>query len=109
MIRSLELRKNLRKSSLFSIMAIFVFLAAFGFGNNAQSATLTNNELTPDSYGEIMGEGFGALSDGSFICFTVNTKCFSKESFATLKGFAWSDAKIAFGVPGDIPLKDRKS
>src|SRR3989338_2393366 len=104
MMSFFELRKNLRKSSFFSITAIFVFLAAFYFGNNAQSAVLTNNELTPDSYGEIAGEGFGALSDGSFICFTVNTKCFSKESFATLKGFAWSDAKITFGVPGDIPL-----
>lgn len=70
----------------------------------ADAAVLTSNELVPGAYGEITGEGFGELSDKSFLCFNVNSKCFDKSSFATVKGFEWSANKIIFGVPGDIPL-----
>ncbi len=70
---------------------------------DADAAILTNDELVPNAFGEITGSQFGTLSDGSFVCFNVNTKCFSKESFEQ-KGFEWSDGKIIFGVPGDIPI-----
>jgi len=69
----------------------------------ADAAILTNDELVPNASGEITGSQFGTLSDGSFVCFNINTKCFNKDSFAQ-KGFEWSDGKIIFGVPGDIPI-----
>ncbi len=67
------------------------------------AAILTNDQLIPDAFGEITGSELGILSDGSFLCFNINSKCYNKESFVQ-KGFEWSDTKITFGVPGDIPI-----